>query len=150
MELIDFNEPLRDRQDLLHDGIHPDAEGARLLALEAYCGITGNYGGLQLPMTYQSGMVLQRDTPLRINGISNAGSKITVSIGGARYTTTADNRGRWQTVTAPLVTGPVYELTVTDGTDTLRLTDICGWQAVRATWNFHCRQVPEGGRPWQI
>ena len=124
VELIDFNEPLRDRQDLLHDGIHPDAEGARLLALEAYCGITGNYGGLQLPMTYQSGMVLQRDTPLRINGISNAGSKITVSIGGARYTTTADNRGRWQTVTAPLVTGPVYELTVTDGTDTLRLTDI--------------------------
>lgn len=124
VELIDFNEPLRDRQDLLHDGIHPDAEGARLLALEAYCGITGNYGGLQLPMTYQSGMVLQRDTPLRINGISNAGIKITVSIGGARYTTTADNRGRWQTVTAPLVTGPVYELTVTDGTDTLRLTDI--------------------------
>lgn len=124
VELIDFDTPLRDRQDLLHDGIHPDAEGARLLAATACRGITGNYGGLRLPVTYQSGMVLQRDTPLRIAGTADAGSRITLNIGGATHTATADNRGNWQVVTAPLATGPVYKLTVTDGRDTLHLTDI--------------------------
>ncbi len=79
-ELIDFNEPLRDRPNLLPDAIHPDAEGATLLAETVYGSITGDYGGLALPAIYGDGMVLQRYMPLTINGRADAGAKITISV----------------------------------------------------------------------
>ncbi|MDE6165827.1 MAG: sialate O-acetylesterase, partial [Muribaculaceae bacterium] len=67
-ELIDFDEPLRDRQDLVFDNIHPDVEGAAIMAETVRGAITGNYGGLSLPPVWQSGMVVQRNRPLTING----------------------------------------------------------------------------------
>lgn len=54
-ELIDFGEPLRDRQNLIPDAVHPNTEGASLLARTAYSAITGDYGGLQLPEIYGNG-----------------------------------------------------------------------------------------------
>lgn len=123
-ELIDFDTPLRHRQDLLHDGIHPDQEGAGLLAATVYKAITGNYGGLKLPSIYQSGCVLQRDRYLPIYGSADAGSRITLTLNNRHYTATADNCGRWKVTTEPLHTGGPYEMTVTDGKTTLHLTDI--------------------------
>ncbi len=123
-EVIDFNIPLRDRQNLMPDGIHPNAEGATLLAQTAYSGITGNYGGLKLPAIYQSGMVMQRNRYLPIAGTADAGSQITLTLGGATYRTIANNRGQWLVTAAPLVAGPSYAMTVTDGKDTIHLTDI--------------------------
>jgi len=124
VELIDFNEPLRDRQHLIFDAIHPDVEGAGILAETVRGAITGNYGGLQLPEIYQSGMVLQRNRPLTFRGHADAGSNITLTLDGRNYHAETDNRGRWEITTAPIVAGPSYSLTVTDATDTIRLTDI--------------------------
>lgn len=123
-ELIDFDSPLRDRQNLLHDGLHPDAEGAAIMAETVRGAITGNYGGLQLPEVMQSGMVLQRNRPLTLCGRADAGSHIALTLDGRTYRTVADNRGDWSVTTAPLVTGPAYTLTVTDGKSTVTLTDI--------------------------
>ena len=122
--LIDFDTPLRHRQHLLTDGIHPSAEGSRFLAETACKAITGRCGPLRLPAMMQSGMVVQRDRYLPVAGMADAFSPVTVSIGGATYRTAADANGRWKVVTAPLVTGPAYTLTVTDGRDTIRLADI--------------------------
>lgn len=124
VEIIDFDTPLRDRQNLITDGIHPDAEGTGLLARTVSQAITGNYGGLHLPEIYQSGMVIQRNRFLPIYGTADAGSRITLSLGNATYHTMADNQGRWHVTAAPLVTGHRYTMTVTDGRDTLQLTDI--------------------------
>ncbi len=123
-ELIDFETPLLDRRNLLPDGLHPDAEGAGLLAETARGAITGNYGGLSMPAVYQSGMVLQRDTPLRIGGTADAGARVCLTLDGETYGAVADNRGRWEVTTLPLVSGPVYEMVVTAGDKTLRFTDI--------------------------
>ncbi len=123
-ELIDFETPLNDRRHLLPDGLHPDAEGASRLALTAYSAITGNYWGLSMAPVYQSGMVLQRDRPLRIGGTANAGERVTLTLGGESYSAVTDNRGRWEVVTLPLVAGPSYEMVVTAGDKTLRFTDI--------------------------
>lgn len=124
VKLIDFREPLRDRQNLLPDAIHPDAEGARLLAEEAYKTITGKYGPLRLPAYYGSGMVLQRNRPLHINGMADANAKIALTLDGKKYQTTADNRGRWQVVTSPILTGPKYQMSITDGKDLIQYDDI--------------------------
>ncbi len=124
VELINFDEPLRDRQHLIFDAIHPNVEGAGILAEIVRGAITGNYGGLQLPEIYQSGMVLQRNRPLTFHGRADAGSAITLNLDGRNYHATTDNRGHWEIITAPLATGPSYSLTVTDGTDTIKLSDI--------------------------
>lgn len=122
-ELIDFDTPLRDRQNLLPDGIHPDSEGYRLLAETAFRGITGNYGGLQLPLIYGDGMVLQRHRPLTISGTADAGSSVTLTLDGIRYCAKANNRGEWAVSTAPLADG-TYTMNVTDGKRTINISDI--------------------------
>jgi sialate O-acetylesterase len=124
VELIDFNEPFRDRQNLFVDGIHPTAEGASVLAHEVYCCLTGNFGGLQLPEYYQSGMVLQRNQPVHIAGRADALRQITVTLNGQTATTKSDNTGHWSVVLPPLTTGKDYVMTVTDGATNLRFTDI--------------------------
>lgn len=123
-ELIDFDAPLRDRQFLLPDNVHPNVEGASILAETVRGAITGDYGGLQLPEILQSGMVLQRNRPLTFRGHADAGSTITLTLDKRSYHTVADNRGDWTITTAPLVSGPVYEMTVSDGKTTRHLTDI--------------------------
>lgn len=123
-ELIDFDDPLRHRQNLMPDGIHPDKEGAGLLARTVKQAITGDYGGLRLPAIYQNGMVLQRDRYLPISGTADAAGRITVTLDGHTYKTVADNRGRWRVTAAPLLAGGPYEMTVSDGKRTLHFTDI--------------------------
>lgn len=124
VELIDFDTTFRDRQNLLVDGIHPNAAGATLMAEAVRNAITGVYGGLRLPDVWQSGMVVQRRRPLPIAGQSDAGRDITLTLDGVTYRTRSDNTGQWQVLTAPLATGGPYTLTVSDGAATLTLTDI--------------------------
>lgn len=122
--LIDFDRPLHDRQNLIHDAVHPNAEGAELMADLVRGAITGDYGGLQLPEVYQSGMVLQRDRYLPIEGRANAGAEVKLTIGGNSYRTKADAMGDWRIVVAPLVVGKPYEMVVESGEKQLKFTDI--------------------------
>ena len=63
VQLTDFEKPLYPYPYLLHDAIHPDPEGAALLAKTVYSAITGDYGGLRMPMTYTDRMVLSATAP---------------------------------------------------------------------------------------
>ena len=123
VELIDFDAPLRDRQNLIYDNIHPDSTGYDILARTVRSGITGDYGGLSLPVFYSSGMVLQRYRPLTIRGRADAGAKIALTLDGVTYRTVTDNRGDWSVETAPLADG-TYTLTVTDGHKTITCNDV--------------------------
>ena len=76
--LIDFNTPLHDRHNLIHDSIHPNEEGAKLLASYVYGAITGDYGGLRLSPVMSDGMVLQRDEYLTLHGRANGRDTVTV------------------------------------------------------------------------
>ena len=114
-ELIDFYEPLYPYPYLLPDAIHPNHEGAGILAKTVYSGITGDYGGLQMSQLYTDYMVLQRDIPLDIHGIANAGEKITVSISNQKATATANNQGKWSVVLKPMNAATDLTLTVEAG-----------------------------------
>lgn len=114
-ELIDFHEPLYPYPNLLPDAIHPNPEGAGILAKTVYGGITGNYGGLSMSSLYADYMVLQRDVPLDIHGTANTGEKITVEIGGQKASATADNQGKWSVVLSPMQAAEDLTLTVTAG-----------------------------------
>mgnify|MGYP002239384661 CR=1 FL=1 len=80
VQLIDFHEPLYPYPFILTDAVHPDPEGAFIMAQTVYSAITGDYGGLKMSLLYTDNMVLQRDVPLTVQGIANAGDRVTVSI----------------------------------------------------------------------
>lgn len=122
--LIDLYAPLIDRPDLLPDNLHPNAEGAAILAKTVFRTLTGDFGGLQAGPVYTDGMVLQRDKPLRITGIADAGEQIRVEL---RQPSVRKNRktasmlrsgvavasamdGRWRIEFPGLPAGGPYEL----------------------------------------
>ncbi len=76
----------------------------------------------QLGSPFMSGMVLQRDKPIRIWGWSKAGEAITVQLANQRATATADAEGKWMATLKPMPAGGPCEMTVT-GIDE-PLTDI--------------------------
>ena len=114
-QLIDFHEPLYHFPQMLPDAVHPNAQGAAILAQVVYGAITSDYGGLQLPEIYSDNMVLQHGQSLPLHGIANAGTKITVTIGNQQLNTTADSNGKWQVTLAPLAAKETYTLQITAG-----------------------------------
>lgn len=123
-ELISFTFPLMDRRNLIPDTLHPTVEGAALLAETAAAAITGDYGGLQMPEIWQSGMVLQRNRPLKVAGTANAGEKVTVKIAGQKETAIANNRGEWSVTIKPLKASEKETMTVSTPSKTLKFTDV--------------------------
>lgn len=94
-ELIDFQEVLYNRPELLPDSVHPNAEGASLLANRAYEAITGDFGGLQLSPLYSDDMVLQRSSATKIEGVANANQTIEVKIGSISEVCKSNSNGKW-------------------------------------------------------
>ena len=100
--LIDLQAGLYSRPDLMPDSLHPNADGALIMARTIYSALTGSYGGLQMPGIYSDNMVLQCDRPLRIAGTADAGEKVTVKIGKQKAATVAGFDGRWEVTLEPL------------------------------------------------
>lgn len=112
VQLMDFHEVLYPYPFMLPDAVHPDKEGASLMAQAVYSAITGNYGGLQLSELYTDNMVLQRNTPLTIQGKANAGETVTVSVAKQKQTAVTASNGKWEVTLQPLEAGGPYTLTV--------------------------------------
>lgn len=111
-QLIDFHLPLYPFPNFFPDGLHPNADGAGILAKTVYEAITGDFGGLQMSELYSDNMVLQRNEKLVISGKANAGEKVSVSIGGQRVSTITSDLGRWQVELQPLSAGEDYTLKI--------------------------------------
>ena len=101
-ELIDFHTPLYPYPWHLPDAVHPDAEGYGILAKTVYSAITGDFGGLSVPMLYSDGMVLQRRKPITINGTADAGDKVTVRLGKKSLKAKAGIDGKWKVEFPPM------------------------------------------------
>ncbi|WP_294629792.1 cyclically-permuted mutarotase family protein [uncultured Bacteroides sp.] len=124
VQLTDFHEPLYPYPFLLPDAVHPTAEGATIMAGKVYSAITGDYGGLKLSPLYTDHMVLQRDTPLLIQGTADAGEQVTVRIDGQQWSTQTAADGKWSLRLSPLKAGGPYTLTISTPRKTLKYTDV--------------------------
>ncbi len=122
--LIDLQEELYCRPELLPDALHPDAEGASILARTVYSAITGDFGGLQMSPVYSDHMVLQRGPELKISGRADAGEKVTVQLGKQRRSGEADAAGRWEVTLKDLRAGGPYELKVSASSRELIFKDV--------------------------
>ena len=123
-ELIDFYEPLYHYPWMFPDAVHPNAEGAGILAKTVYQGITGNYGGLQVSPMFSDHMVLPREKPFSIRGKADAGEALQVTVDGAVYQAVADNRGRWSVEVAPHPAGTGAELRIETAKSSLVYRDV--------------------------
>ena len=94
-ELIDFYEPLHRYPWMFPDAVHPDAEGAGILAKTVYSGITGDYGGLRVSPMFSDHMVLPREKDFLIRGTADAREKVMVTVDGDVLEAVANNRGQW-------------------------------------------------------
>lgn len=124
VQLMDMEEPLYPYPYLLPDALHPTPEGAKILAGSVYSAITGDYGGLRMPMTYTDHMVLQRDRPLIVHGTADAGAKVKVSIARQKKTVKTGSNGKWSVQLDPLAAGGPHTLKVTDDKTTLTYRDV--------------------------
>ena len=122
--LIDLHTPLYGRPDLFPDDLHPDEEGAAIIASTVYRHLTGNYGGLSLASVFGDHMVLQQKMPVPIYGTANAGEQVRVTLGKDQRTATADPYGKWRVEFPPIKAGGPYQLNVNTATMTIRISDI--------------------------
>lgn len=142
IEVLDINSPLHCRPDLFPDNLHPNADGARILAETIYGGVTGDWGGLRLADIYSDGMVLQHNEPV-VRGRANAGETVEVQLykGGEQpaqqgkksksaakplqtVKAQADINGRWEVRLGALVPGAAYRLHIAAPSRSLDLNDV--------------------------
>ena len=117
--LIDLHAPFYFHPNLFPDALHPNKEGAIILAKRVYGAITGDYGGLQMPGVFANDMVLQRNKPIPFFGTGDANEEITVSFSKQRLPTSkqtkktkSDSHGQWKVLLDALPEGGPYTLTV--------------------------------------
>ena len=78
---------------------------------------------VRLPHVFGSHMVFQRDQPLIIWGWAAPGETVTVQLGDARQTATANDRGEWKATLPALPAGGPFTLTVS-GSTTVTYDDV--------------------------
>ena len=122
--LIDLYTPLHCHPDLFPDALHPNAEGAAILARTVCAALTGRYGGLRLPQPYGDGMVLQRGQTIRLHGTADAGTPVRVRFDDLERTDTAGADGRWQVDFPARPAGGPYEIDFAAGKERRTLRDV--------------------------
>lgn len=123
--LIDLQEQLYHRPDLMPDALHPDERGAAIIAKRVYSAITGDFGGLALPAIYSDNMVIQRGTPFVVRGTADAGKKITARLGKQKIKTRAASDGNWEVSFKPMsADGKSHTLTVECEKEKIELKNI--------------------------
>lgn len=122
--LIDLHAPLYSRPDLFPDALHPNEEGAAILAKTVYQKLTGDFGGLQLAPVFAPHMVLQRNQPVKFYGTANAGEKITVAFNGKQKAVVTNENGKWTVEFPAMKAGGPFTASVAAANKKIVLDDL--------------------------
>ena len=115
-ELINLSRHLYNRPDLMPDALHPNEQGAEIIAKQVYSAITDDFGGLSLPAIYSDNMVVQQGQPFVVSGTADAGKEVSVRFGKQRIIKKAAEDGTWRVMFTPMeADGESYKLTVECG-----------------------------------
>ena len=112
VDLINLHEPLYRFPEYFPDNIHPTKEGATIIAKKVYAAITGNYRGLKLSVLFGENMVIQRNEPISIYGVSDANDEIRIVFNNEEAQVKVGNNGAWKAILPPMKAGGPYMLSV--------------------------------------
>lgn len=125
LELVDLSRYLYSRPDLMPDALHPNAEGAGILAKQVYQAITDDFGGLSLPAIYSDNMVVQQNKPFVVAGTADAGKEVVARFGKQMRVTTAAEDGSWKVMFTPMAAdGEKYTITVECGKEKVKFKNV--------------------------
>ncbi len=82
-----------------------------------------SFGEVKLPKLISDGLVLQRDTDIKIWGLAATNEKIIISFNDSLYETEADYSGKWEIKFSNLKAGGPYTMKI-DGSNTITINDI--------------------------
>ena len=111
-ELIDLHAPLYSRPDLFADALHPDIEGAGIIAKTIGAAIIGDYGGFKLSHAFSEHMVLQRNQPIELSGTSNRQDHIQLKFAGKSAECTTGSDGKWHLALSQVTAGGPYNMQI--------------------------------------
>ena len=125
LELVDLSRFLYSRPDLMPDALHPDAEGAAIIAKQVYSAITDDFGGLSLPAIYSDNMVIQQNKPFVVAGTADSGKEVVVSFGKQKIITKAAEDGSWKVMFTPMMAdGEKYTIAVECGKEKIKFKNV--------------------------
>lgn len=123
-ELIDNHNPLAARIDLFDDFLHPNVQGAYILASNVAKALVGVDQALSVDITLGSNMVLQRDRPNKIFGAGMTDKIVTVNFDGKTLETTVDTYGNWSVEIPSKKAGGPYTIAVQCNNESVTLDNI--------------------------
>ena len=124
VDLVDLHTPLHIRPDLFPDNLHPTGEGAKIIAETVYEAITGDFGGLKPASIFTSGMVLQRNKPIRFWGTANSNEIVEIDFNNQKRSASVNKSGSWEIEFPPLEAGGPYKIKISSDTKVINLNDV--------------------------
>ena len=76
----------------------PIKRAQTILATVVYQAITGDFGGLKMPLYFGDNMVVDWQKPFVVNGTANAKSRVLVQLNSQKKTVEVGTDGQWQVV----------------------------------------------------
>lgn len=122
--LIDLHTPLYNRPDLFPDALHPNAEGATILANTVYTAISKEYAGLHVAPIFSDNMVLQRNKPIVYWGTGTPNLEITVTFNKESKSSTVLTDGSWEVMFPAMPAGGTHTITFNDGTTSKTISNV--------------------------
>lgn len=124
VDLVDLHTPLHIRPDLFPDNLHPTSEEAKIIAETVYGAITGDFGGLKPASIFTSGMVLQRNKPIRFWGTANSNEIVEIDFNNQKRSASVNKSGSWEIEFPPLEAGGPYKIKISSETKVINLNDV--------------------------
>jgi len=112
VQLIDLHEKLYLFPEYFPDNLHPTKKGATIIAEQTYSAITGDFGGLHLPLLFGEKMVLQRNKPIEISGTANTNDDLKITFNGQKKLVQVPDNGKWQAVFPAMKAGGPHKLSI--------------------------------------
>jgi sialate O-acetylesterase len=110
--LVDLYTPLFRRPDLFTDNLHPNAEGAAIIARTVYSALSGDSGGFRLAPAFSEHMVVQQKKPVVLYGSSDRGDQLEIRFAAQSRQLTTTGDGHWEIVFSPVPAGGPYSLQI--------------------------------------
>lgn len=103
----------------MHSGIKKGTLFFSFIFLLAVC----SFAQVRLPKLVSDGMVLQRDSKVKIWGWASKNEKVAIKFKDKTYKTRADAKGQWSVLLAPMKAGGPYTMEIT-GRNEITINDI--------------------------
>lgn len=122
--LINNHSILASRIDLFADFLHPNVQGAAILANNVYNYLVPIQQRLKVLESIGSHMVLQRQVKNNIMGMGNANEEVRLLFNNKKYKVKASNLGKWNVELPEMNAGGPYTIKVYSKTDSIIVEDI--------------------------